>query len=451
MVSLKRLLHECNQRVYYMGDKYLRAIDHLLAIDKEENIWLAFHAVGNLFGQQWLMENYGHRLQLLWQRKDYLASSELYSLGKSINRLIQKNATWLESTAKEIKKNKDTSHGLITEIILIGSLNNDSGVVTPCNKSNPVYDYSVNYDTGFSYKVSIKNFDISVHEKAFNDKCEIIYKTFKNFLEFYKISGTLVIECLAQNLTKEILLDVCCFIAYKIKDHGHYNLGGGCFIIYNKLFGYEASRLMFKSGTLLVVSKQHKNEQRNIESKISAANASLLKDQRDKNSIKKLIIRIGETTDSERVKAYLQTIADDYNNCGFDMCFVFQPTVVNNQDGTSVIATQLIPITRSFFPLDEGLIEKLDNIGIGKIELGIGVLTTEKISRNLEQGGFGGKELPSCYTYQKGDIFISMKQDENGYSGTLSQPAQGIKVHAVMGNLVIKPNVFPDNSRLLIV
>ena len=108
-------------------------------------------------------------------------------------------------------------------------------------------------------------------------------------------------------------------------------------------------------------------------------------------------------------------------------------------------------ITRSFFPLDEGLIEKLENIGIGKIELGIGVLTTEKISRNLEQGGFGGKELPSCYTYQKGDIFISMKQDENGYSGTLSQPAQGIKVHAVMGNLVIKPNVFPDNSRLLIV
>ena len=206
------------------------------------------------------------------------------------------------------------------------------------------------------------------------------------------------------------------------------------------------------SGTVLVIAKQHKNEQRNIESKILSANKSMLKDPRDKHAIKKLIIRLGETTDSDRIKEFLQRIGEDYNNCGFDLCFVFQPTIVSDSEkGSTGIVTRLIPITRSFSPIEEDMKSKLENVGLGRMKIGIGKLTTEKASWSLAHISPEPVDLSDYYLYQKGDVYIKMQKKGGAFTGNLSQLAPGIKVHAVMGDFVIQPKIFPDENKLLIV
>ena len=434
-----------------MSNSFSRAIDHLTATDSEDEVLRAFQAVEDLFEKLWLTKKDTHRLQILWERKDYIASSELYSLGKSIMNLAKKESTWLQSTAKEIKKNKDTSHGLITEIIIIGSMCSNTGIVTPCNKSFPIYDYTVDFDNGFSSKVSIKNFDISVHERDFNLKCELIKKTFTNFLEFYKTTGSLVVFCEGVNLSQKVLIEICSFIVSGIKEYGTYDLVNNCRILYTKLHGYEDHMLRSPSGTVLVVGSQHKNEQRNIESKILDANKSMLRDTNNDYSLKKLIIRLGETTDPVRIKSFLQDIADDYINCGFDMCIVMQPTVVTDQDkGTTSINTLIIPITRSFAPTEEKLVEKARSLGKVKISIGTGTIATKKAPVKLITST-GEYELNNCYIYQKGDIYSKFKLENGVYSQNLMQSAPGIKFYPVVDDITLEPIIFPDHNKLLIV
>lgn len=59
--------------------------------------------VENLFGDVWLKSNDAHRLQDLWQRKDHLATCELFALGRAISVLDKLHGDWLRTTSNKIK------------------------------------------------------------------------------------------------------------------------------------------------------------------------------------------------------------------------------------------------------------------------------------------------------------------------------------------------------------
>ncbi|MBO1897622.1 hypothetical protein HNW13_017945 [Shewanella sp. BF02_Schw] len=345
-----------------------------------------------------------------------------------------------------------TSHGLITEIITIGSLSSEDGIITPCTKSYETYDYTIESKSGYKYKVSIKNFDISVHERAFIEESKIINKMFQNLLQHYQMSGSLRLVC-EISLTRKMTLDICIFIASSIKSYGHFYPIYGCMVSFVPLYGYDSSLLVNGSGTVTVLSKQHRNEQRNIESKIKSANDKMLKDPVDANSIKQLVIRLGETTDINRIKSFIQDIADDYERCGFDMCLIFQSSVVADlKDNTSNINTTIAPIGRSFYPETESIKEKLKNIGFITMSLGIGTVSTGSMPLKLVvDGQLDEGDVSNYYVLQQGDIYLKMKKDASGLSAVLSHPAPGIAVHAVHENFTIKGAVFPVNNKLLIV
>ena len=140
-----------------MNKDFGRSLTHLtkdVGADVVEN---ALQAVEDLFGKEWLQKMDGHRLQILWSRKDFLSSSELYSLGTAVLNLRKDNSTWLESTVKEIKKSIVTSHGLITEIVLIGNLSVAVGSqIKPCTKSYPIYDYTIEKVVKFNGRFPLK-------------------------------------------------------------------------------------------------------------------------------------------------------------------------------------------------------------------------------------------------------------------------------------------------------
>ncbi|TOY91861.1 hypothetical protein [Vibrio fluvialis] len=447
-----------------MHNKFKRAIDHLTKGTHPEFVLKSLEAVRDLFGEEWLTSNGEHRLQLLWRRPDHVATSELYAFGKAILKLSETNQTWLESTAKDIKKNIDTSHGLITEIIKIGSLSpgESGGIIKPCPKSYKTYDYRVEFDSGYGYKVSIKNFDISVHEKEFKKHSTIIRKTFLNMLKGKNRSGRLTIVCEHDTLTKEITKNICEFIVFNIDDYNSYLLyEGRIFIRFHPLSEYENESLVNPSDTVLIFAKQHHNEQRNVEYKIHKANESLFKDSDDDKNIKQLTIRLGASTDFNRMKKYIEKIASDTARCGFDLCEIYQPVLTSN-DKVTKISTTINIISRgevleggsSFLPLNEGqsIVNKLKNIKPLIYDLGIGSLLFEPIPYSL----FVDKnqiamDLSTYYTYQKGDIYIRVKKDVSGYYGELNQLAPGILEHSVFGNIKIESIVYPSNDQLLIV
>ncbi len=435
-----------------MTNKFGRALDHLTKTAGLEYVLSALQAVEDLFSEKWLTSNGKHRLQLLWDRKDSLATNELFSFGKSINRLKQHNLTWLESTANEIKKNIDTSHGLITEIIMVGSLSSKDGVVSPCTKSYPIYDYTIDYPTGFKYKVSVKNFDISIHEKHFHDMGELIRKTFINYLETRKISGHLQIVCDGGVLTRDITNQICMHIVFSLKKYGTYLINGDNVTLnFQKIPWCEENQLAKSSDAVMILAKQHFNEQRNIESKLRQANESLLKDSYEESSVKKLIVRIGETTDINKLKAYAENLAQSPDGCGFDMCLFLQPKVISANNSTEIVTT-VCSVMRSTYPPEQNIANKFKKMSPLKMDLGVGSLSDVDAPFKFTDGeNYIDVDLSSYYLYQKGDIYLKMKKDGQRYYGELKQLAPGIVVHAVFQSATIKTKIFPDAFKLLII
>lgn len=436
-----------------MDNKFGRALEHLTKTTSLECVLSAIQAVEDLFSDEWLKKNEGHRLQLLWARRDYLSTNELYSFGKAINRLKQHNLTWLQSTASEIKKSIHTSHGLITEIIIVGSLSTEKGIVKPCPKSYPIYDYTIDFDSGYRYKVSVKNFDISEHEKVFKERCDLIRKTFKNYLKHYKTSGSLHVFCCKHILTEEITREICFFIV-QMKEHGNYFFEKlGVVVKFHEVAHFNKKVLLHSSDMVMILSNQHYNEQRNIESKIKLANNSLLKDPADKFSIKKLIIRLGETTDIKQIKKYVENIAEDDANCGFDICMIMQPTVCSNlRNNSTEIVNSILIVPRQYYSLSDNFPDKLENTGLVNMELGVGSISFEEAPRVLMDGNtITDLDLSKHYVYQQGDVYLKMQKKGGVYSGEFTKYVPGVQSHLVFKNVVFNAVVFDHTNKLLIV
>ncbi|MER5058657.1 hypothetical protein K9U65_10730 [Providencia stuartii] len=437
-----------------MNNKYRRSIEHLAKTSSPETIIGAIQAIEDLFSASWLEQQNGHRLQILWARRDNVSTSELYSLGKSILKLSTHNQQWLETTAREIKRNINNCHGLLTEIIIIGSLSTEGGVVNPCKKSNPLYDYTVDFETGYQYKVSIKNFDTSIHEKEFNRQSGIIRETFKNFLKRKNESGKLIVILEQDLLTKNLVEEICCYIVFILDEPGSYSLSRGRItIIFSLLNEFNSRKLLPLSDTVMVLSKQHYNEQRNIKYKIKQANDDLLKDPDDEKSFKKLIIRLGASININLMNEYMQELASDWEYCGFDHYMLLQPTLaLDVNENTTQILTTVNQGAKSFYPEQSNPISKLKNFKLLKFEFGVGGVSCNKVPMMLVNNNIStGIDLSAFYTYEKGDMYVEAERAGNQYLLEMSMVAPGVLLHSVVKNIVYSPICFPEDDKLLII
>lgn len=437
-----------------MNNKYRRSIRHLVKTSSSETIINAIQAVEDLFSSSWLEQQNGHRLQILWAKQDHISTSELYALGKSILKLSIYNRQWLETTAREIKRNANSCHGLLTEIIIIGSLSTEGGVVKPCKKSNPLYDYTIDFDTGYQYKVSIKNFDTSIHEKEFNKQSGIIRKAFKNWLKQKNKSGNLIVILEHDLLTKNLVEVICCFIVFTLDKPGSYPLlQGRITIIFSLLDEIDSRKLLSPSDKVLIMSKQHYNEQRNIKNKIKQAHDDLQKDPDDEKSFKQLIIRLGASTNINLMNKYMEELASDWECCGFDLYMLLQPTISSDvKEGTTQILTTVYNGGKSFYPISSNIINKYENIKLFKIEFGVGGISLSKAPMMLMHNNIStGIDLSAFYTYQKGDLYVEAERVDNQYLVETSMVAPGVLYHSVVKNIVYSPIYFPDDDNLLII
>lgn len=438
-----------------MENKFKRSLIHLQDKNTHEFIIEAIQAVENLFSEIWLKEMSGHRLQILWGRRDSLATTELFFLGKAILKLSTDNRRWLESTARDIKKDAASSHGLITEIITIGALSTDGGLIKPCPQSNPIYDYEIEFETGYKHKVSIKNFDITIHEKAFQKRSEIIRKTFKNFLERSRSSGRMHVLLEHHILTDDLMLEICCRIVFSFKEHGNYpGKNNSYHLFYYPINDFESEALHPVSDIVQITARQHYNENRNITDKIDKANKQLLSDPQNPKEIKQLIIRLGASADFDIICRHIDKISDDWEFRGFDFIQVYQPQVVDDiKCNKSSICTSVYFGDKLFYPDSSSMVEKIKNTRIVKMEFAAGSISFKSIPMSFENNGIPtGLTLNSFYNFQQGDVYLKSKLMEGArYEGTMSRVYPGVVTHLVIKDMTISPIVYTKEERLLII
>ncbi len=123
--------------------------------------------VASLFNLIWLEQAGTHRLRKIWRRTDELAKIEVASLGFFIEQLYGQHKKWLTDTARAIRNQTQTAHGLIFEIVTLGSLAARGMNIQPMKKNHPAYDAEVTGQDGNLLRVSIKNHDLSMHEARF--------------------------------------------------------------------------------------------------------------------------------------------------------------------------------------------------------------------------------------------------------------------------------------------
>lgn len=134
------------------------------------------------FGSDWLNQDNGHPMQLLWKRTDLLAKAERYCLGKSIETIKNKNPDWVKRKVKKIKSNDmGTMYGAVFEILAAAMFEHgENHTVFFPPSDNPGFDLIVQFKDKTRMNVSCKNHRKSRYSKEFDDESEKFKEKFEN-------------------------------------------------------------------------------------------------------------------------------------------------------------------------------------------------------------------------------------------------------------------------------
>ena len=385
-------------------------------------------AVEDLFGASWLKKNKGHRLQMLWGRMDAMATCELYAFGKAIRNLQPRHQRWLESTARKIKINTIDTHGLIFEILVCGYTNGYFGAeIFPAKDSEPGIDLRIKFPDNFTYAISVKNHDISIHEKDFHELSEILRVFFAERLKILGLNGRIFISC-EDYMKKEDFFLCMEFLKSDFKEGFYQLIVGRLNIVYRNLVKEDKDfAKTFISNSVIIKCAHHPNEQRNFVAKLKLAGENMKKHVApDPNRFRLLRMRVHASADIAALGDSAQRMFDESYDCGFDGVMLSQSSGVRTGDGNSRIHTVMRFAIRVQMPLLE-----LVGTHMLKSEIGIGSMGTEPIETIFNVNGEILKISGGSYIYQKTDYYYMMSMDGNGYFGNLQSPASGVNFHSV--------------------
>ncbi len=416
-----------------------------------------FQAVEDLFEGAWLRKDKGHRLQTLWARRDHLATNELYALGKAIRNLQPKHEKWLESTARRLKKNPADSHGLITEILVCGSTRGHGGAeVYPSKKGEPGVDLVVRFPSGFKYVMSVKNHDISIHEKAFQKLADRLNEVFVGKLKTLGENGKLYVVC-EDYMTADDFAMCEAFVRDRLRDDGEYPLiPNRLTVLYAKLIketDREFARTM-TSSAVLIHCGQHPNEQLNFKDKLSKAAQNMQKHvARSDTCFRLLRMRVHASADIIALEKAAQDMLDADADCGLDGVLFTQSTAARERTTNN---TAIYTVVRFAGRADHaGLVGSAQRGERLSYEFGVGSIGQTPVETFFSIGNLEPTALPrDRYVYQKTDYYYLMKRDAQGLYGNLESPASGIHFHAVAelnGTEVAIQAISPSSEDVLIV
>ncbi|MBD2386851.1 hypothetical protein [Cylindrospermum sp. FACHB-282] len=232
------------------------------------------------FDAGWLRSGYTNPVQKLWQRMDYLSTCELLLLGNALKKLKPIDPHWVSAQVKLIKQeDKNNRRGALFELLALSLFDGEGVSVRPAASSNPGYDGTVLLPRNASIQVSVKSYGTSSHQEVFNNQCSMIEalltaalsKRQLNAVGIYVFAKSYPTQSDWEVLKRRLpaMLDS---VENRTNDSFE-DIQNSCWdIIINNLHIENCQfSPIHKSYTFIVCSPYHKNEYKNLYSKLDDA------------------------------------------------------------------------------------------------------------------------------------------------------------------------------------
>lgn len=436
-----------------MSKDFKRSAHHLDK-DHPEKSEEYLQDVADLFGEEWLGKNEGHRLQILWSRKDYLATTELFGLGFAINKLKSKHKNWLTGLANNIRKQPANAHGFLAELIVCSLFLSDDAVVRPAKKNSPGYDLEIEFEGDFKYLYSIKNHDISQHERKYQLRCAELKAAFSTRMQKLKTHGALRIFS-EKYLDDDAFDRIIDFVSSHLKKKQTYNYLSGAVQIHFVKLDEQGSPFAtnYFSSEVIVISPCHRNELKNQIDRLHKAVENIAKHVPESESyFRWLWMRVHSSADVAALKKAAEELVKDGPSIGVDGVIFIQPSVVQNGDNSEI---------HTIFDFAA----RTDHQGFARsvmrgkmfmrLEFPVGSFSQTPPELLLQTPDGAIKISSGQYFFQRTDYYIKANKTPDGWLGEMKSPASGVQFHSVVEfenqpDLILQ-GIYPDSEELLFI
>jgi hypothetical protein len=420
-----------------MTKDYLADRQNAVQADPEElNAMLA--TLVEVLGGDWLSADGGHPLQMLWGRRDALATSELLNFGDAVQRLHQESPGWLKGQVRLVKTGEaGQSAGALFEIIALSLFSRNSCRVIPASEGMPGFDGTVVLKDGARILISVKNHGMSTREREFLGNARAFDTEFQAQLATQSLRDVelniLATRSLNAGDFRSLEADIAnCLREIKAGGTGR-TLERPYFITLKGMVAqYGPLSAFATSSGCRIMSPLAKNEQSNFEDAIRKGCANLYAYTKEEagDVCRMIILRLSNAASMGRCKDWANWYFNEYPADPVDVILLYQAAVITDMaKGTSSIVHHVTTITGPRYPRwqrrTDGSMRQLPDMSFP-----VGALSLEQSIMRLMADNQEAVDLGNYYCYQRVDVF--QKVEFIGTTqATLSNPAPGIVVHAV--------------------
>lgn len=415
--------------------------------------WLA--RVAEHFGEAWLESDSGSPLQALWKRRDALATSELLTLGHSIDRL-QGHASWLAAQVR-IGKGKDRNNaaGAIFEILALGQFDTSDALLKPTKASQAGFDGTLTFRAGGCLTISLKRYGMSKHQAEVNRNTERLRRALARSLRKLASDGLAVVvfadahpQISDWSQLHDVLSDVRILAAHAERRAGIWTVRAGP-------VPSDEGRVAEGCGSyiLQVLVPFHRNEADNLRDKLldgcrNLGRHGVLERPLSANV---LYVHVPSSASLLDCRTWVEEWFADFPEKPVSAVVLYQPTVARTAENKSLIHHCFQLVRKRGGPLLPG-----NPAAVPHITIPIGRCGTEPCTEVIVAADGRSMVLRGHYAFQVGDLYLEMAASADGkWTSELTSPAPGVHVHAILpkplgaGLTAIGPR-FPRSEDLLI-
>jgi hypothetical protein len=393
-------------------------------------------AIARNFGLGWLTQSGNNPVQILWNRRDALATNELLNFGNAIAEFETVDANWLDRQVDVIKTSDAGNRaGAIFELLALNFFRAAGNKVIPSPGNNPGYDGIVELKDGSSLVVSLKNHGLSSNENDFIKKAAALDQKFQEWLQQQALNGVEVRIFLAEHPFASDWRELEADLKYileniKTKPQAEIVTKGRWEIVFKDVDPqYSPLSKHHLTSSFFIWTTAHQNEQVNFMESIRRGVQNLIKHTKNMSASNcpALFVRLSATASMKKCAEWADAYFKEYPNEPIGLIFLYQVAVVTEKN-SSFISHCIVPVfgptLRSWAAPVNAPPRRLPNMTVA-----VGVMLSEP-SKKVVMTDRGQIALDDSYTYQRADIYRHYKMGAQPLNMNLSNPAPGVMIHA---------------------
>nr|WP_315171321.1 hypothetical protein [uncultured Flavobacterium sp.] len=424
------------------------------------------------YGGEWLKTNNLHPISQLWSRADEMATHELMFLATAIDTLQAIDERWTKEQIKISKSQQvNNSRGAIFELMALSAMHSEKHPVSPAELNQAGFDGTITHPHNPKLRVSIKNYGTSNSQKTFLKKAKLAEEMIVKLLKKYNYPPTQIYIDFGDHFPEErdwvtFHKSADKFFALKRKDADPF-----CGVVEKSKDDPSKDALTFSmlisplngdfhsgynSYTLMISGLYHKNERKNLYSKLEEACTNLQKHSAVENEqiINTLFIRLPDTVSVDSCQQWLDDYFEMFPAKPISIVFLYQPTIIT-QNASSLISHCVRIYLKNEIDVQRKIKGKMT------FQFPVGIITEntaqEFLLAELPDGSSEKIDIQDRYFYQRGELYQKLKSNEDGtFGGNVSRPANGIFLNLVLEipgqkqSAVIKGK-FAESDNLIII